>query len=182
VQLLTQAGPGSYTLDHRATDPSTRSPIAQTTHLLTHLNQRPPLRENGHRRSSRCGECRGHEAFCDLSAIGEQSRLEISGFGVRVPGGAQTPRSRECPGLCRLSSATFTRPFAFAQLRSEASARGPARSFLVSRPHLDSIRRQVDPPGCRHCASPHTAPLLAVAFDSPTAEPLSSRHSLAMEV
>ena len=39
------------------------------------------------------------KGFRSTSTNDDQPQLEISGFGVRVPGGAQKPRSRECPGL-----------------------------------------------------------------------------------
>jgi hypothetical protein len=39
------------------------------------------------------------KSFRSSSTNGDQPHPEISGFGVRVPGGAQTPRSQQWPGL-----------------------------------------------------------------------------------
>jgi len=53
-----------------------------------------------------------YKRFCSPAAIHGQSQLEISGFGVRVPGGAQKPRSQRWPGFLHTPSSTFTTPFA----------------------------------------------------------------------
>ena len=47
------------------------------------------------------------KSFRSSSTNRDQSRPEISGFGVRVPGGAQKPRSSRCPGLLHAHCVPF---------------------------------------------------------------------------
>jgi hypothetical protein len=75
-----------------------------------------------------------YKRFCSPAAIHGQSQLEISGFGVRVPGGAQKPRSRKCPGLRHVVSALFRHSFAECPLRAHPSG-------SVSRPTREQLGR-----------------------------------------
>ena len=61
------------------------------------------------------------KSFRAPSTTDERHRVEISGFGVRVPGGAQKPRSREsAPGLLHVRRALFTHSFAGRPLRTDS--------------------------------------------------------------
>jgi hypothetical protein len=73
-------------------------------------------------------QVKGH--LWQAPAINGLPRLLISGFGVRVPGGAQQPRSRECPGLLHLPSPPFTHPFPLGRRRLVRSAVLPPRGVV----------------------------------------------------
>jgi len=74
----------------------------------------------------------------------EQIGPIISGFGVRVPGGAQTPRSRRCPGLLHVPCAPLTHHFPDSPRRVHPRALG--RHGLLGLPltvtvrHITSVR------------------------------------------
>jgi hypothetical protein len=52
-----------------------------------------------------------YKRFRSSSTNDGHPQLEFSGFGVRVPGGAQKPRSRECPGLLHARRTSSIRRF-----------------------------------------------------------------------
>ena len=70
-------------------------PMNDSTHLLTHLYQRPPLMQCGKRCDVRSTKRAGHGPHWQSTANTARSRLQISGFGVRVPGGAPASRPRQ---------------------------------------------------------------------------------------
>jgi hypothetical protein len=73
------------------------------------------------------GNLAGHETFREsLAGSGHRGR-QISGFGVRVPGGAQKPRSREWPGLLHARRTPFIRRF-----QPHVSPRRPDVHFIWS--------------------------------------------------
>jgi hypothetical protein len=115
-----------------------------------------------------------YKRFCSPVAIHEQSQLEISGFGVRVPGGAQKPRSRECPGPRCVCCVPFTSLFASVQLRAEpslaVSRRCRERSSQLSDLHLIVTVRHIT-----------SVRIVAVFSDSPPRPALSSQPSYRLE-
>jgi len=56
-------------------------------------------------------ESLANKSFRSSSTNGDQPQLEISGFGVRVPGGAQKPRSRRWPGFLHAHRSPLIRRF-----------------------------------------------------------------------
>ena len=82
--------------------------------------------------------------FRALSAASGQPRMEISGFGVRVPGGAQKPRSRECPGFLHACRSSLTHLFAAttaeADLGNDGSDASRGLHLIVTVRHITTIR------------------------------------------
>jgi hypothetical protein len=96
-----------------------------------------------------------YKRFCSPTAIHGQSQLEISGFGVRVPGGAQKPRSQRRPGFLHARSAPLTHHFPGSQRQTDPSAlapplpsEGPDGLFglhlIVTVRHITSVRSVAD--------------------------------------
>jgi hypothetical protein len=139
-------------------------PVTETTHLY----RRTPLMHNGKGYEVWSAKRAGHGLFRHSVRSDGHSGLLISGFGVRVPGGAHQPGSRRCPGLLHVSYYTFTTPFAAgadpdaqpAPIRSRTGDRSGACSDLpviVTVHHITSLR-------------------IGAAFSDSSPSPALSRH------
>ena len=91
------------------------------------------------------------KSFRSSSTNDDHPQLEVSEFGVRVPGGAQKPRSRKRPGLLHVCYDPFTSLFAATplppelQLLTSALSGGQARhpselDLIVTMRHITSLR------------------------------------------
>jgi hypothetical protein len=105
----------------------------------------------------------------------------ISGFGVRVPGGAHQPRSGHCPGLLHLSSAPFTHLFPLGGRRpNDPVGRSSAPAGVVG-PLQEVPGSSSESSASRDCPSHRTALFCAISSDSLAAETLSGGQLLTSE-
>jgi hypothetical protein len=150
-------------------------PVIDAAHLLTHPYQRASLHKLNKQRDMPSGKRAGHETLRQTMATFGQPRLQNSGFGVPVPGGAQQPRSGHCPGLLHVPSGPLTNHFAGRPLLAESQATEPV---AATGPAGEQIGHPCQPSLDRDCASHRIDPASAV---SPPGQALSSRPSHNLE-
>ena len=150
-----------------------------STHCFAHRYQRQMMCIDSKQRQSRARKRAGHQSkHCVLMASIEQLGPIISGFGVRVPGGAQQPRSQQCPGFLHVLSGPLTDHLAQRLLRAESplTEAGHTSAVALARSgHLSSLHPIVT---VRHITSLR---IVAVFSDSPHSPPLSSHQPPTLE-
>jgi hypothetical protein len=121
--------------------PGSRTASPVITHRFAHGYRCDVMQCDQQQRQRRQDKRAGHSKHWVLTANIEQDRPIISGFGVRVPGGAHQPRSRQCPGLCCSCSGPQTNHFPGRRHRTSplTAAVSPAGTQLAASPTLHLI-------------------------------------------